>query len=189
MPPVLIVGLGNPGTKYAGQRHNVGFMAVDRLASLYHMTVDRPRNNALVGEGEAAGKRVLLVKPQTFMNLSGEAVAPLLKRNGTPLADMLVVYDDLDLPLGRLRLREKGSAGGHNGMKSIIQTVGSDAFPRVRIGIGRPEAEGRTAIQHVLGRFLPDEESALEAVLERTVQAIECFLLEGIQQAMNRYNG
>jgi PTH1 family peptidyl-tRNA hydrolase len=189
MLPILIVGLGNPGAKYASQRHNVGFMAIDRLAARYGVAVDRPRNNALVGEGEVAGRRALLVKPQTFMNVSGEAVGPLLKRNGAPPADLLVVYDDLDLPLGKLRLREKGSAGGHNGMKSIIQAIGSDAFPRVRIGIGRPEAEGRTAIEHVLGRFLPDEQDTLDSVLDRAVQAIECFLEEGIQPAMNRYNG
>ncbi len=184
----ILVGLGNPGRRYARHRHNVGFLAIDRLAATGGISIDRRRTQATVGEGEVAGQHVLLVKPRTYMNASGTAVGPLVRRTGTPLGGLLVLYDDLDLPLGRIRLRAQGGAGGHNGMRSIIAALGSQEFPRLRIGIGRPEARGRSTIQHVLGGFSAEERQMLDDAMDRVVQAAELFLEKGIERAMDRYN-
>lgn len=184
----LIVGLGNPGKKYLEQRHNVGFLAIDTLAKDLEIPLTGNRANAVVGEGFIEGQKIMLVKPQTFMNRSGDSVGPLARRTGTELEDVIILYDELDLPLGRIRLREKGSAAGHNGMRSIIAALGSPEFPRLRIGIGRPEAAGRTTLQHVLGSFAADEQDELDRTLDRVTEATKVLLRDGIRAAMNLYN-
>ena len=182
----LIVGLGNPGARYARNRHNVGFRCVRRLAAAHGLTFRR-RKQARVASGTILGYRVLLAMPQTFMNESGRAVAPLVRFHNLPLDRLLVVYDDLDLPLGTLRLRPKGGSGGHRGMRSIIQHLGSQEFPRLRIGIGRPP-EGVDPADYVLRNFSSEEERVIEDVLERAVAAVEMWLTEGIEKAMAWYN-
>lgn len=183
----LIVGLGNPGSRYARNRHNLGFQVLDRLAARHDLRFDRSQKQALVAQGTIAGQRVLLAKPQTYMNASGEAVAPLARFYQIPLDRVMVIFDDLDLPLGTLRLRPGGGAGGHNGMRSIIHHLGSDAFPRLRIGIGRPP--GRMApTAYVLQDFRPEEEAEMAIVREQAADAIELWLSEGLPAAMNRYN-
>jgi PTH1 family peptidyl-tRNA hydrolase len=191
--PWLIVGLGNPGKKYERSRHNVGFMALDRWAARHHLEIERRREWAMTGEGEAiigdAHRRVLLAKPRTFMNLSGDAVIEMVRRHGIPPARAFIVYDDMDLPLGKLRLREQGSAGGHNGVGSIIQRLGTQDFPRLRIGIGRPqETAGYEAIGHVLGEFALDERRVLDDALDRACDAIDAVLSKGMQAAMGAFN-
>lgn len=185
--PVLIVGLGNPGPEYARNRHNVGFRVVDVFAQAHQMAFRRILHQALIAEGRLAGQRVILAKPQTFMNLSGRSVRPLVSYYRVPLNRLLVVYDDMDLPLGAIRLRPRGSPGGHNGMKSIVQALGTMEFPRLRIGIGRPPGHMNPA-DYVLQDFRPDEEEILEGVLHRATQAIRTFIEEGLEAAMNRFN-
>lgn len=141
-----------------------------------------------MGEGTIGGARVLLALTQTYMNDSGEAVRPLVRRTGTPPSGLLVVYDDLDLPLGAIRLRPFGSAGGHKGMQSIIEALGTDGFPRLRIGIGRPEAAGQDAVSYVLAPFPPDQLPALQEALDRAAQAMEALVAEGVERAMSRFN-
>ena len=181
----LIVGLGNPGLKYARNRHNVGFMVLDRLARAEHAEFQRQRFNAKLTEIKLDGKRVLLAKPQTFMNLSGTAVAKLAGFYQLPHSSLLIVYDDLDLPLGRLRLRAEGSSGGHHGMESIINALGSD-IPRLRIGIGRPDPEHD--VGHVLGNFHDDEQVLLDDVLTRAENGLRVWVRDGIVKAMNETN-
>lgn len=183
----LIVGLGNPGRGYSGNRHNIGFMLIDRLAAENGISLGRLQNKALVGTGQIAGRPVVLAKPQTFMNLSGVAVAPLARFYKIEPADLLVAYDEIDLPLGTLRLRENGSSGGHNGMKSVIQYLGED-FPRVRLGVGRPPGR-MDAAAHVLQDFETGEKAIVDTLLDRAVQAVETFLQQGIILAMSRFNG
>lgn len=185
--PVLIVGLGNPGPEYAYNRHNVGFRVVDTFAQAHQMAFRRILHQALIAEGRLAGQRVILAKPQTFMNLSGRSVRPLVSYYRVPLNRLLVVYDDMDLPLGALRLRPRGSPGGHNGMKSIVQALGTIEFPRLRIGIGRPPGH-MSPVDYVLQNFRPDEEEILEGVLHRAAQAVCTFIEEGLEAAMNRFN-
>ncbi len=186
-PPVLIVGLGNPGPEYARNRHNVGFRVLDGFAQAHQMAFRRILHQALIAEGRMAGQRVILAKPQTFMNLSGRSVRPLVSHYRVPLDRLLVVYDDMDLPLGAIRLRPRGSPGGHNGMKSIVQALGTTEFPRLRVGIGRPPGHMNPA-DYVLQDFRPDEEEILEGVLHRAIQAIRAFIEEGLEAAMNRFN-
>jgi PTH1 family peptidyl-tRNA hydrolase len=185
-PEKIIVGLGNPGPRYAASRHNVGFHVLDRLAQKHRLEFKRKRFNAHLAEGEIDARGVLLVKPQTFMNLSGEAVGKVLNANRVPFSDIIVVYDDLDLPLGKLRLRARGSAGGHHGMESIIAHIHSSEFARLRVGIGRPAS--REDVNHVLGRFNDDETETIEATYERAVEALEIWLDQGIEKAMNLFN-
>lgn len=183
----LIVGLGNPGREYAGTRHNVGFDVADELAERMGVTFRRSwRFPAELAEGALEGERVILVKPRTFMNRSGEAVAPLMSKKGVTPADVIVVVDDVDLPLGRLRLRKAGSAGGHNGLKSIIASIGSDQFPRVRIGIGRDTA--RDTADHVLGRFTPEEQPVMAEAIRRAADSISVAIRSGWDRAMNEFN-
>lgn len=182
----LIVGLGNPGRQYALTRHNVGFRCVDELARRAGVSSWRRLFDALVATFQLAGQKVMLAKPQTFMNLSGEAVARLMRYYGVAPRDLLVIYDDMDLPVGKLRIREAGSSGGHKGMVSIIAAIGTEAFPRLRIGIGRPRALDATG--HVLGRFDAADEPAVAEALGRAADAVETILSEGIVAAMNRYN-
>jgi PTH1 family peptidyl-tRNA hydrolase len=182
----LVVGLGNPGPEYAGTRHNVGFMVIEILAQRHRIPVKTAQRSARVGEGEILGEPVALAKPLTYMNLSGRAVAPLLQRHSLTPAGLVVIYDDADLPLGKLRLRGRGSAGGHGGMKSIIAAVGTAEFPRVRIGIGR--SGPGDLVDHVLGGFNPRERELIGATLQRAADAVEAILTHGIEPAMNAFN-
>lgn len=184
----LVAGLGNPGPRYAGSRHNVGFSVVDALAARWHADVSRFDRDyeALVGEASCGGERVVLLKPQTYMNLSGRSVAAVVRFYRLAAAEALVVVDDLDLPPGRLRLRANGSAGGHNGLSDVIRQLGSDGFPRLRIGIGKVPSSATVA--HVLGRFDAAERAEMEAVVLRAAEAAECWVQHGIDEAMNRYN-
>lgn len=182
----LIVGLGNPGQKYANSRHNAGFLVVDRFAQANSLEFRRRRFNAFLAEGEIAGRRVIVGKPQAFMNSSGDAVGKLYSFYHIAPQDLLVVYDDLDLPLGMLRLRARGSAGGHHGMESIIARIGTSDFPRLRVGIGRPNPDAD--IDHVLGTFEPAERSIVDETLARAADAIRVWLDAGIDAAMNQFN-
>lgn len=183
----LVVGLGNPGPRYAHTRHNAGFMVVDAFAARHGVSVDRFGWQALYAELRVGGDRVVLLKPQTYMNLSGESVAPALRWYKCTLQDLIVIYDDMDLPLGRLRLRLAGSSGGHNGMKSLIEHLGSDQFPRIRVGIGRPPA-GWAVPDWVLSPFAPEEEPVIRDAVTRAAEAVEVALRLGFQAAMNRFN-
>lgn len=184
---IFIVGLGNPGREHRDDRHNIGFMAVDRLAERHHISLGRVQMKAIVGSGTIAGRPVILAKPQTFMNRSGDAVGPLARYYKIEPPHLLVVYDELDLPFGTLRLRKQGGAGGHNGMRSVIQHMGSE-FPRLRLGIGRPPGRLPPAA-HVLQRFGQDELPTVEALLDEAVRAMETFLSAGVDLAMTRHNG
>ena len=182
----VICGLGNPGKKYENTRHNMGFITIDQLAEKHDIKVDRVKFKALVGEGRIAGQKVLLVKPQTYMNLSGESVQEVMHFYKLDPEELIVIYDDLDLEVGALRLRKFGSAGTHNGMRSVVQHLNSDRFPRIRLGIG---ANGkRDIIDHVIGGFTKDEVPVLEEAVTKAVSAIECMLGEGIDRAMSQYN-
>lgn len=184
--PALIVGLGNPGPDYARTRHNAGFMVADELARRAGLRWERPRLQASQARGSIAGHDTVLAKPQTFMNASGTAIVQLVKWYKVPLTDLLVIYDDLDLPFGQLRLRGEGSAGGHNGLASTIQQLRSNAFPRLRVGIGRPQ--WGDARNYVLTRFTQEQAAELPAVIARAADAAEVWLAEGLLAAMNRYN-
>jgi PTH1 family peptidyl-tRNA hydrolase len=185
----LIAGLGNPGRKYDGSRHNIGFMVVDRLADKYGITGSSVRNKAIVADGRippGSANRVVLAKPQTYMNSSGDAIGPLARFYQVPPENVLVIYDELDLPFGTLRMREKGGAGGHNGMKSIINHLGQ-GFPRLRLGIGRPPGRMPPAA-YVLQPFGKDELPLLDEILDAAVKAIETYMAEGVQLAMSQHN-
>ncbi|MGQ9492959.1 MAG: aminoacyl-tRNA hydrolase [Anaerolineae bacterium] len=182
----LIVGLGNPGPSYAKNRHNVGFQCVERFIKRHDLTRERVMFKALVTTGQIGNAKVAIARPLTFMNLSGQAVRPLLRWYHVPLSALLVVYDDLDLPLGKIRLRQRGSSGGHKGMRSIIEALGSEDFPRLRIGIGRP-MRGNPQ-DYVLSNFEPDECILMEEAYERAIAAIELFITAGIVAAMNNFN-
>lgn len=184
----LIVGLGNPGEEYAKTRHNIGFHCVKALADRHHLIFSGKRAKARIAEGTIAGERVVLAKPFTYMNASGQAVVGLCQwYKIQPKHNLLVVYDDFDLPFGTLRLRERGSAGTHNGMRSIIGLLGSDTFPRLRVGIGRPPPQWDVA-RYVLSRFSSEQEAQLPEVCERVADAIEMTVRHGFTAAMNRYN-
>ena len=183
----VIVGLGNPGPRYRNTRHNVGFAIVVALGERHRIS-GRSRGAAIVGEGVIDGEAVALAQPTTMMNLSGRAVAQLVRAyNVQDLTNLLVVYDDMDLPLGSIRMRTQGSAGGHNGIKSIIQAVGSQEFPRLRIGVSRPPPD-MDPIDHVLTRFRPDEKSILEEVVAVSADAVQAWLKLGTEETMNRFN-
>jgi len=186
----LIVGLGNPGAEYAKTRHNAGFLLVEKLAEQWRANWSNERKfNARIARGESGGKRVLLCEPQTFMNLSGEAVGSLVKFYQVPLPNFLVVVDDADLPLGEIRLRPGGGgSGGHHGLDSVAQHLGSREFARLRIGIGRKDG-AREIVNHVLGKFDADENGLLEKVLARAVGQVDCWLNAGLQKAMSQFNG
>lgn len=189
--PELIVGLGNPEPKYDNTRHNIGFSAVDELAKVWQMPLkENKRFQGLFAEGVTqGGQKVRLLKPLTYMNRSGQSVRAVTDWYKVEPRSVLVIYDDMDLPVGRLRMRLSGSAGGHNGMKSIIAHLGSQEFPRLRIGIGKSADDQNTTIGHVLGKFAPGEFKAVEEILYISVKAIELGLKQGIEQSMNRYNG
>lgn len=183
----LIVGLGNPGVGYAAHRHNIGFRCVDALAAAHDIPVTKKRFKAVYGEGRIGSKRVILLKPQTFMNDSGASVSPASHYYKVPPEQIVVIYDDLDLPFGRIRLRPGGSSGGHNGIRSIIGELGHENFPRIRVGIGRPDHGD--PIDYVLNEFDRDQAAYVPDICTR-VQAIVVTLLDqGIKEAMNLYNG
>jgi PTH1 family peptidyl-tRNA hydrolase len=215
----MVVGLGNPGPRYAETRHNVGFLVVDQLADRHAVARPRRKFQSLLGEARVGGETVWLLQPQTYMNLSGEAVAAAIRFYQLDLADLLVIGDDLSLPLGRLRFRRKGSDGGHKGLRSIIASLGTDEFARLRLGIAEPEAppiadfrlpildcqspdsgpspiahrpsprEPMKTVDYVLSRFRDDEIEAINAALLRAADGVETWLREGIDAAMNRFNG
>jgi PTH1 family peptidyl-tRNA hydrolase len=182
----LIVGLGNPGPHHAQNRHNVGYQCIERLAQRHGLPLGRVLFKAFVTSGHIAGVKTVLARPLTFMNLSGQAVRPLLRWYRIALADLLVIYDDLDLPLGKIRLRQQGGSGGHKGMRSIIEALGTEAFPRMRVGIGRP-VHGEPP-DHVLSDFTPDEWIVMDVTLDQAVAAVETFVAADIGAAMNSYN-
>ncbi len=184
----LLAGLGNPGPQYRDTRHNAGFLVIDRLASRWHIESEwRERQQALTIKTVFAGTPVLLAKPLTFMNLSGEAVGRLAGFFKIAPEDVLVIVDEVALPIGRLRARREGSAGGHNGLKSVTDHLGTQAFPRLRIGVGRGD-ERRELADHVLGRFEPGEREDVEAAVLRAAEAVELFVTDGIERVMNAFN-
>ena len=189
----LTVGLGNPGKTYAHNRHNAGFRCLNYFARLHSIRFDHRQCRARVGIGEVRGEKLLLAKPGTFVNLSGNPVACLVRKHDIPLSDLLVIYDDLDLPLGKIRLRQSGGSGGHKGMNSIISALGSEAFSRIRVGIGRPQGEKQSIsedaiVNYVLSDFSPGEEATIKPVIARGAEAIDCFLTQGIEAAMSKFN-
>jgi peptidyl-tRNA hydrolase, PTH1 family len=184
----LIAGLGNPGSKYDKTRHNIGFQVVEALAQKHSLTFGKLEHKAMTASGTIANKRVLLAKPQTFMNVSGDSVVPLAHFYKIPTERVLIVCDDLDIPLGTLRLRKAGSSGGQNGMKHILQRFGTQEINRVRVGIGRPPGRMNPA-DYVLLPFKGDEVITAIEVTDRAVKAIERWLVDGIEAAMNQYNG
>lgn len=183
----IIVGLGNPGQEYSATRHNVGFMAVDALAATWGVAAAwRSKFDALVAEYRGA-EQVLLVKPQTYMNLSGRSVSAIVNWYKLKAEDVIVVYDDLDLPPGKLRLRSQGGAGGHRGIASLLECLGKDTFTRVRIGIGRPP-EFMESANYVLGRISPEDAAVIEPAVKRAAEAVESILQEGLTKAANKFN-
>jgi PTH1 family peptidyl-tRNA hydrolase len=185
----VIMGLGNPGEEYAKTRHNLGFQCLNELARRHNLSFDEKIAKSRIASGQIAGQRVALAKPFTYMNLIGQAAVGLCQwYRVVPEQELLVIYDDLDLPFGVLRLRERGSSGTHNGMKSVVAQLGTQVFPRIRVGISQGPP-GRDAANYVLGRFTRDEEAALPEIHARVADAIEMVVREGFRAAMNRYNG
>lgn len=185
----IIAGLGNPGSEYAATKHNVGFMLIDALADKLNVSASewQEKNDALIAKVRIGAESVLLVKPLTYMNESGRAIAPLMNFYKLDAADLIVVHDDMDIPTGTIRLRKKGSAGGHNGIKSILAHVGDENFSRVRIGIGRPLPKW-TVVNHVLAPFTAEDAPKIKAAIEYLLPAVECIVTDGIDVAMNKFN-
>ena len=183
----LIVGLGNPGSEYHLTPHNLGFMAVDRLAEICKAEFSRREARARVASGRFFGEKVILAKPQTFMNLSGISVSGLLRSLDSPLENLIVLVDDVDLPLGTLRVRRKGSAGGHNGLKSIIGALDTDVFTRIRMGVG-PERPVDDLVRYVLDPFRQEDRETVDGMIEQALQAVRVILKEGVEKAMNLFN-
>jgi PTH1 family peptidyl-tRNA hydrolase len=184
----IVVGLGNPGKRYDGTRHNVGFAVVDALATATGVGRFQERFDAQMTEWFADGTKVLLLKPETFMNLSGRAVRQAVDFYQAETGDVLVVCDDINLPLGKLRFRARGTHGGHNGLRDIQNHLGTTEYSRLRIGVGAPEGEGE-AIDHVLGRFRPGEKPVIADALSQAVQGVDLWVRQGIEKCMNQYNG
>ena len=194
-PMKLIIGLGNHGKTYAANRHNIGFRCVNFLSRHYSIPLKKNECRAQTGSGKIAGTPVLLAKPKTFVNLSGAAVSRLMKKHPVAIDDVIVIHDDLDLPLGKLRIRKGGRSGGHKGINSIITAIGDSNFCRIKVGIGRPVAPDGTPItdekvivDYVLGDFTHEEEEAVKPIITRVAEAVECLLTEGLTAAMNRFN-
>ena len=185
----VIVGLGNPGRKYEHTRHNVGFDVLEILSQKYDIPMLKLRCKAVVGEGTIRGHRVALCQPQTFMNLSGESVVQLVNWYKPEADQLIVVYDDVDLPEGKLRFRPSGSAGTHNGMRNIIYLLGRDDFPRVRVGVGQKPHPDYDLADWVLGKFVGEDKKTMDAAIKRAADAVECLLADGPDTAMNRFNG
>ena len=185
----LIVGLGNPGEKYENTRHNVGFQVIDELAERQGRPVQRLKFKALTGQLTIGGEKALVMKPVTYMNLSGEAVRPAADFYKLPPERILVISDDVALAAGRLRIRAKGSAGGHNGLKSIIQHLGTDQFPRIRVGVGEKPHPDYDLADWVLGRPQGEDKKAIDAAVKRAADAVECILTQGLERGMGKFNG
>lgn len=183
----IVAGLGNPGSKFENTRHNAGFEAIDILAAKYGIKVSKLKHKAYTGEGKIDGTRVLLVKPQTFMNLSGESIREIVEWYKIPMQSLILVYDDVDLPAGRIRVRPRGSSGTHNGMKSVIYQLQSDDFPRVRIGIGNAP-EGWDLVDYVIGRYGPEERKLMDDSISRAAAAAAAIVTSGVEAAMSVYN-
>lgn len=183
----MVVGLGNPGREYSMTRHNLGFMIVDRLATLHSLSFSRRKFKSKITSGSISGEDVIMIKPQTYMNLSGEAVGAFLRFYKRQPSDLLVVYDDIDIRFGNMRLRLSGGAGGHKGMESIIAHLGTDVVPRLRVGI-RPAASIHDLSDYVLKKFAPEEQSELKKIIERACEAVEAVLADPFEAAMNRFN-
>lgn len=181
-----LIGLGNPGRQYLQTRHNAGFLVIDRIADEANIKLDQKGFQSLYGKGLLNGEQVILVKPQTFMNLSGEAAGPLIRYYRIPLEQVLIIYDDLDLPLGKIRIRLSGSAGGHKGLASVLTSLGNQGVPRLRVGIGRPTNE--TVVDYVLTPFSGDQMAEFKASINRAAQAGISFITNGVQGTMNRFN-
>lgn len=184
---LIVVGLGNPGLRFTATRHNVGFRFVDLLAKRSEIRLNDRRAKAVIGQGTIRGQEVVFAKPRTSMNNSGEGVEYLLARFGCTPSDLLVVYDEMALPIGRIRLRPSGSHAGHNGIRSIISSLQTENFPRLRIGVGQPE-EQASAVPHVLGRFTKQEETVIAQAVQDGIMAVNCLIESNIDIAMNRYN-
>lgn len=182
----LIVGLGNPGREYEDTRHNIGFKVVDNIAKEYNIEINRQKFKGIYGEGFIDGKKVMLLKPTTYMNLSGESVREVVDFYNLENEEVLVIYDDISLETGSLRIREKGSAGGHNGIKSIIAHLGSDVFPRIKVGVGQPTGD---LVKHVLGRFSKEEIDVLNQSIEVSTKAAKEIIKTDAKTAMNQFNG
>ena len=184
----LLVGLGNPGSKYESTRHNMGFLAVDKLAELEHFKFNKLRFKAWTATATLGGEKVLVMKPQTYMNLSGEAVGEAARFYKIPPEHVLVISDDISLPLGKLRIRASGSAGGHNGLKNIIQHLGSDQFPRIKVGVGMPENADYDIADWVTGRPMGAEQKLLMEALDKAVAAVPVLIRDGVEKAQNKFN-
>ncbi len=184
----LLIGLGNPGREYRETRHNVGFMAIDRLCASFDIKLSRMQSKALVGTGHWNETKIVLAKPQTFMNLSGQAVGGLVHFYKVPLTQLLVIHDEIDLPLGTLRIRPAGGSGGNRGQASIIDQLGTQDYPRLRIGVGRPPGQMQAA-DYVLQNFSSGDQALLKDVLDHAVEAARTFIQDGLEKAMNLYNG
>jgi len=182
----VIVGLGNPRVHYEGTRHNIGFQVVDWLAEINHILISTKRFKSLYGTGWIDAERVILVKPMTFMNRSGEAVKKVIHFFQVGIEDLIVIHDDLDLPFGRLRFKRRGGDGGHQGVRSIIASMGKNTFLRLKVGIGRPP-QGMDSTEYVLASFDEIQQSHLEGILSRAAESLKVMLLEGVETAMNRY--
>lgn len=185
--PFILVGLGNPGREYRGNRHNVGFMTIDRLSETFAIKIGKVQAKSLVGSGQWEGRKIILVKPQTYMNLSGDAVGSLLRYYKVPLAQLMVAHDDLDLPVGVIRLRPGGGSAGQKGVASTINKVGTQNFPRLRIGIGRPPGQ-MAAADYVLQNFSKADQEIIDPTIVRAVEAIKVFIRDGLDAAMNQFN-
>ncbi|WP_297518792.1 aminoacyl-tRNA hydrolase [uncultured Clostridium sp.] len=182
----LIVGLGNPGKEYDRTRHNIGFEMIDYIATKYSIDINRTKFKGSYGEGNIEGQKVILIKPQTFMNLSGDSIIQFMKFYKLKPENVAIIYDDISLEIGRLRIREKGSAGGHNGIKSIIQNFGGDVFPRFKVGVGAPE---HNLVSHVLGKFPPVDLEHINKVKPIVAEAVIELLKTDVNGAMNKFNG
>lgn len=182
----LIVGLGNPGSQYEDTRHNIGFKVVDNIAKEYNIEINRQKFKGMCGEGFINGEKVILLKPSTYMNLSGESVREVVDFYKLSNEDLVVIYDDISLDVGRLRIREKGSAGGHNGIKSIIAHLGTDIFPRIKVGVGQPNVD---LVNYVLGKFTKEEMEVLSESIDASTKAVREILSSDVKTAMNIYNG
>ncbi len=185
----IIAGLGNPGRRYVNSRHNVGFETLDAVAAKYNIDVKKVKFNGIYGEGKIEGERVVLVKPQTFMNLSGECIRDFKNWYKTEDTQIIIIYDDISLPLGKMRIRPKGSAGGHNGVKSIIYQLGSEVFPRIKIGVGAPDNPDYDLADYVLGKFSATEIKELVPTAVKAAEAVGEIIKNGTESAMSKYNG
>ena len=183
----IIAGLGNPGKEYERTRHNTGFIAIDKLAKKHGIIMNQEKHKAVIGKGLINGEKVILIKPQTFMNLSGESIFEVMNFYKESLENFIVIFDDIDLPLGTIRIKDKGSAGTHNGVKSLVKELGSEHFKRIKVGVGKPERK-EDLVNYVLGRFSDIEFKEIESSTDNAVNAVEIIIKENVFKAMNEFN-